>query len=86
VADYKAIQNLLSQKGLLPFFTFYTKGDKMIKAVIRHLPNNSSSEDITVALQVLGYEVICVKQMKAKRPSPEGGVTLLSLPPSLSLW
>jgi hypothetical protein len=26
MADYKIIQNLLSQKGL-PFFTFYTKGD-----------------------------------------------------------
>jgi hypothetical protein len=30
MADYKATQNLLSQKGL-PFFTFYTKGDKLVK-------------------------------------------------------
>jgi hypothetical protein len=35
MADYKNIQNLLNQKGL-PFFTFYTKGDKPMKAVIRH--------------------------------------------------
>jgi hypothetical protein len=79
VADYETIQNLLSQKGL-PFFSFYTKGDKPVKAVIRHLPNNTSSEDITVPVQDLGYEVISVKQMTAKCPSPEGGVTLVSLP------
>jgi hypothetical protein len=40
MAGYKTVQNLLSQKGL-PFFTFYTKGHKPVKAVIRHLPNNT---------------------------------------------
>jgi hypothetical protein len=79
MADYKTIRNLLSQKGLL-FFTFYTKGDKPVKSVIGYLPNKSSSEDITWALQELGYEVISDKQMTAKRPSPEGDVTLVSLP------
>jgi hypothetical protein len=85
MADCKIIQKFLSQRGL-PFFTFYTKGDKPVKAVIKHLPNNTLSEDITVALKELGYEVISVKQMTAKRPSPEGGVTLVSLTLSLSLW
>jgi hypothetical protein len=42
MADYRAIQSLLSQRGF-PFFTFYIKGDKPVKAVIRHLPNNTSS-------------------------------------------
>jgi hypothetical protein len=42
------------------------------------LPNNTSSEDVTVALQELGYEVISVKQLTAKRPSPEGGVACIS--------
>jgi hypothetical protein len=79
MADCKTIQNLLSQKGL-PFFTFYTKGDKPVKAAIRHLPNNTSSEDIRVALQELGYEVISVKQMTAKHPSPLGGVTHIHSP------
>jgi hypothetical protein len=79
MTDYKATQNLLSQKNL-PFYTFYTKGDKQVKAVISHLPSNTSSEDITVALQELGYEAISVKQMTAKRPSPAGGDTLVSLP------
>jgi hypothetical protein len=79
MADYKTIQNPLSQNGL-PFFTFYTKGDKPVKAFIRHLPSNNSSDDISVALRELGYEVISVKQMTAKRPSPEGEVTHVSLP------
>jgi hypothetical protein len=74
----KATQNLLSQKGL-PFFTFYTIGDKPVKLVIRHLPSNTSSEAMTMALQKLGYEVISFKQMTAKRPSPTGD-TLISLP------
>jgi hypothetical protein len=77
MADYKDIQNLSSQKSL-PFFTFYTKGNKPVKAVIRHSPNNTSSEDITLALQELGYEVISVKRMTGKRPSAEGLVTLPS--------
>jgi hypothetical protein len=41
-----------------PYFTLYTKAETPIKILIRHLPNNNSSEDITVALQELGYEVI----------------------------
>jgi hypothetical protein len=85
MANYKAMQNHLSQKGL-PFFTFYTKGGKPVKAVNRHLPNNTSSEDIRVTLQELGYEVISVKQMMAKRPSAEGGVILVPFLCSLSLW
>jgi hypothetical protein len=42
VSDYKAVQNHLSQK-YVPFFAFYTKGDKLVKAVIRHLSNGTSS-------------------------------------------
>jgi hypothetical protein len=68
MTDYKATQNFLTQKGL-PFFTFYSKGDKPVKAVIRHLPNNISSEDITLALQELGCEVISVKQPLSGRGS-----------------
>jgi hypothetical protein len=40
MADCKTIQNRLSQKGL-PFFTFYTEGDKPVNSVIRHLRNNT---------------------------------------------
>jgi hypothetical protein len=82
MADYKTIQNLLSQKGL-PFFTFYTKGDKPVKAVIRHLSNNTSSEGVTVALQELGCEVISVER-NAFLWKEES--LLYPFPPSLSFW
>jgi hypothetical protein len=52
--------------------------DKPVKA-IRHLPGNTSSEDITVVLQELVYDVISVKVVTVKRPTPEGGITDLSL-------
>jgi hypothetical protein len=53
--------------------------DKPVKANIRHLPGNTSAEDITVALQEMD-DVISVKQMTAKHPNPERGVTHTSLP------
>jgi hypothetical protein len=51
-----------------------------VKAVIKHLADSTSSEDMTVALQELDYDVISVKQNAVKRPSPEGGVTHIALP------
>jgi hypothetical protein len=75
-----AIQNFLTEKNLI-FFLFYSKADKLVKAVIKHLPGNASAEDTTVVLQKLDYDVMSVKQMTAKRPVPEGkGVTHTSLP------
>jgi hypothetical protein len=55
----------ISEKNL-PFFTFYTKADKPVSAVIRHLPGNIPAEVITVALHKLGYNVISTKQTTAK--------------------
>jgi hypothetical protein len=48
MVNYNAIQKFLTEKSL-HFFIFYTKTDKSVKAVIRHLPGNTSAEDITVA-------------------------------------
>jgi phosphopantetheinyl transferase (holo-ACP synthase) len=70
MTDWKATKTFLSDKDH-PYFTFYTKAETTIKALIMHLPNKNSSEDITVARQELGYEVISFKQMTAQRPSPE---------------
>jgi hypothetical protein len=83
MADYKTIQNVLSQKGL-PFFTFYIKGDKPVKAVIRHLPNYTLSEDITVALQKLGYKV--TSRCRRNALLQKEGSLLYPFPSSLSLW
>jgi hypothetical protein len=79
MVDYNAIQKLLTKENL-HFFTFYTKADKPVKAVIRHLLDNTTADDITVDLQKTDYD-ISVKQMTAKRPTPEGGVTYTFLPP-----
>jgi hypothetical protein len=54
MAHYKIIQKLLIQRGL-PFFTTG-------KTIIWHLPNNTWSEYIRVALQEMGYEVISLKK------------------------
>jgi hypothetical protein len=72
MVDYNAIQEFRTEKNL-HFFTFYTKADKPVKAFIRHLPGNISAENITVGLD---YDVASVKQMTAKRPTPEGEVPL----------
>jgi hypothetical protein len=56
----------------LSYFTFYPKHDKPIKAVIRHLPQNTPAEDICDGLVNLGFDVISVKQMTTtRRPPPE---------------
>jgi hypothetical protein len=44
-----------------------------MKALIRHLPHNTSAEDISDGPVSLGFDVISVKQMIASRRStPEG--------------
>jgi hypothetical protein len=47
MVDYNTIHKFLSEKRL--HFTFYTKMDKQVKAINRHLTGNTSAEDITVA-------------------------------------
>jgi hypothetical protein len=44
-----------------------------------HLPGNISAEDTTVAIHGITYDVISVKQVIAKRPTTEGGVSNTSL-------
>jgi hypothetical protein len=79
MVDYKAIQKFLTEKNL-HVFTFYTKADKPVKAVIRYLSCSTSADDIIVALQEIDYDVISIKQTTAERPTPEGGgVTHTSL-------
>jgi hypothetical protein len=71
MADYKAVLSHLNNRKL-HHLIFYPKSDKHLKAVSRHLPMNTRFEDIALALQELGFDVIIAKQMKAKRSSPEG--------------
>jgi hypothetical protein len=47
----------------LPYFNFYPKSLKPVKAVIQHLPVSTPAEDISDGLVDLGFDVISVKQM-----------------------
>jgi hypothetical protein len=50
----------------LCYYSFYPK-KKPMKAVTRHLPNNTPAEDIPDGMISLGFDVISVKQMTATR-------------------
>jgi hypothetical protein len=71
MADFSSIKKLLENNNL-SYFTFYPKSEKPIKAVIRHLPENTPAEDISDGLVSLGFDVISVKQMTTSRRTPEG--------------
>jgi hypothetical protein len=58
------------EKNNLSYLTIYPKSEKPIKAVIRHLPQNTPAEDICDGLMSLGFNVISVKQMTTTRRSP----------------
>jgi hypothetical protein len=47
----------------LSYYSFYPKFEKPVKAVIRHLPHNTTAEDISDGLVSLGFGVISVKKM-----------------------
>jgi hypothetical protein len=79
MADYKTIQNVLSKKGL-PFFIFYTKGDNLVKAVIRHLPNNFPLFLITLvrnqkSLDIFKISSLCNIIVKVEVYKSESGLT-----------
>jgi hypothetical protein len=77
--DFQAIKSHLEENNL-SFFTFYTKTEKPIKAVIRHLPHNTPANDICDGLVSLGFDVISVKQMTTTRRSPPEDPKTLNLP------
>jgi hypothetical protein len=69
MADFLAIKSHF-EGNKLSFFTFYPKSEKPIKAVIRHLPQNSPAEDICDGLVSIGYDVVSAKQKTTTRRSP----------------
>jgi hypothetical protein len=64
----------------LPYFTFYPKTQKPIKAVIRHLPFTTLAEDISDGLVGLDFDVISVKHMSTTRQSPGEGTSTVNIP------
>jgi hypothetical protein len=64
----------------LAYFIFYSKHEKPIKAVMRHLPPNSPAEGISDGLVSLGFDVVSIKDMTATRRSPPEGSTTKNVP------
>jgi hypothetical protein len=79
IVDFLAVKFHL-EKNNLSYFTFYPKSEKPIKAVIRHLPQNTPAEDICDGLVNLGFGVISVKQMTTTRRSPPEESKITNLP------
>jgi hypothetical protein len=79
IADFSVIRSFL-ETHKLPYFTFFPKSQKPIKAVIRHLPHDTPAEYISDGLVNLGFDVISVKQMTTTRRSATEGLTTVNLP------
>jgi hypothetical protein len=79
MADYSAIRSHLDSSKL-PYFTFFPKSQKPIKAVIRHLPHNTPAEDISDGLVNICFNVISVKQMTTIRRSATEEPSSTNLP------
>jgi hypothetical protein len=62
MADFSAICSRYESNNL-PYFTFYLKSQKPIKAVVQHLRVSTPAEDISDGLVNLGFDVISVKQL-----------------------
>jgi hypothetical protein len=60
IADFLSVKSYF-ENHKLSYFSFFPKSGKPIKAVIRHLPQNTSAEDISNCLMILGFDVINVK-------------------------
>jgi hypothetical protein len=69
MADYSAMKSYL-EKNNLHYIIFSPGSEKPIKAVIRHLPSDTPSEDISNSLEDLRFNVINVRQMTANRKAP----------------
>jgi len=76
--DYSTLKQYLERET--PYYTSHPKGERPIKAIIRHLPGKTPAEDITNELLALGYKVHNVRQMTTTRQQAEGGRQTQALP------
>jgi hypothetical protein len=69
MADLQSVKSRFDTNNL-SYYTFCPKSEKPMKAVVRHLPQNTPAEDISDGVVSLGFDVINVKQMTATRRHP----------------
>jgi hypothetical protein len=70
MADSQAV-NLHFESNNLSFYSFFSKSERPIKAVIRHLSINTPAEDIAEGLEDLGFEVTVFRQLYPGQPNPK---------------
>jgi hypothetical protein len=68
LADFQSVKSYFDLRQL-SYFSFFSKSEKPIKAVIRHLPINTPAEDISDGLVNLAFDVISVKKLTTTRRS-----------------
>jgi hypothetical protein len=69
IVDYQAVKSLFENANM-SYYAFYTKSQKLIKAMVRHLPQNTLSEGKSDGMLDLGFAVVSVKQTSTARLSP----------------
>jgi hypothetical protein len=79
MADFSAIKKHLESDNL-SYFTYFPKSEKPVKAVIRHLPQDTPAEVISDGLMSLGFDVISVRQTTATRRTLPEGSHIVNLP------
>ncbi|GLV46062.1 hypothetical protein CBL_05148 [Carabus blaptoides fortunei] len=70
--DFRAVTSQFVNKEI-PFHTYQLNEDKLLKAVIRGIPEDINTDEIKLALEVLKYPVISVTRMKSgptRKPLP----------------
>jgi hypothetical protein len=71
MVDYQAVMSHFDRNSLA-YFTFFPKSEKPVKAVLRHLPGNTPTKDISDGLVDLGFDDVSVKQMSSACWSSDG--------------
>jgi hypothetical protein len=69
MADFQSVKSHFDANNLY-YYSFYPKSEKLIKAVIRHMPHSTPAEDIFDGPVSLVFDVISLKQMTPTRRSP----------------
>jgi hypothetical protein len=82
MTDFTAIKSFFLSK-ILCFYSFIPKSQKLVNAVISHLPSITPAEEIYEALVERGFDVISVKQMTITRRSPSEDPEKSIVPPFL---
>jgi hypothetical protein len=69
MADFQSVRSHFESNNL-SFYSLYLKSEKLMKALIRHLPHYTLPEDMSDCLVNVGFDVLKVKEMTVTSRSP----------------